>query len=263
MTVRNANRTSSTSATSSKKLSPQLEGYRMLLAVVEKTKKKEGKLPAATLEVVDADLHKGPGGVRAVDVYFDSNATYELSPGSVRFDRAMVDEKKGVFFIQHVVHGNVGPFDLPKGVTLASLLDDGTPFPRPKNELQKAVGALAKVVEKGLPEAYARGRTQLKYDDGSFRSPTNEKLEHLYIDDHTGRIPGGGLMLGKDSFWIEMIPGYSGDCIGPFDLPKDFDATAIRKANAPEKPKKKSEDAFDSREPRGSVILGGGSDRWG
>ncbi len=242
MPVRTGRAASTAAARSSQKLSPRHKALNALNSAVIKLQK-AGSLQKAKLEREDVTLFTGRGGVRAVEVALGHDDKQAMSSWP-QFDHVMVDAEHKRFYVRLRAEGNVGPFPLPRGVTLSALLDDGRPFPRARDDYERAVGKLARVVEKNLPEAYAGGHRQLDFKAGSFRAPSGEKLSHHYIDDHTGRIPGGAVMLGKDSFWVEMIPGVSGDCIGPFALPRGFDAAALERPA--DEPAVIGSDAFDS-----------------
>ncbi|MFZ5468634.1 MAG: hypothetical protein ACOZIN_04275 [Myxococcota bacterium] len=258
MSVKTVGRTKKVQNADNRVGTPRQRALLAMDALVTRAVKK-GELPKANLSLAlgDSFLFRGQGNVRAVAVEMEG---HEGLPAYPRYDRVMVDDKNKTFYVDHHVEGQLGPFPLPKGVTLATLLDDGRPFPRAKNELQKAVGALAKVVEEGLPRAYAKGSRLLDFRGGAFRAPDGERLAHHYIDDHTGRIPGGAVMIGKRNFWVEMIPGISGQALGPFPLPKDFNAKALSKGGNAPTPKRN--DAFDSGgSSRPSVHLSD-SGRW-
>jgi hypothetical protein len=186
------------------------------------------KRPTADLELKTRDLYAGKGGVKAVVVDFDPK-TDAKAAGLERLpaERLLIDEGKKQFYVSHY-SGHLGPLPLPAGVTLRTLLDTGAP--RPKNDYQKAIAGLSEKVLDGLPQALRKEHSQFEFKRGSFVSPSGEKMKHVYIDDHTNRIPGGALMIGKKEFWVELIPGYSGDCIGPFELPKGFTSKSLDRA---------------------------------
>lgn len=227
MPVRTGRASNAGAARASSSVSPRQKALGTIMSALHKAKK-AGDLPKARLELVDADLYRGRGGVRAVPVSLSHDDKQALSSWP-SFDRVMVDEKNKKLYVEDRIEGTVGPLPLPRGVSLSALFDDGSPFPRAKDDYQRAIGKLARVVEKGLPEAYAEGHVKLDFKHGHWRAPNGEKLEHHYIDDHTGRMPGGALMIGRERFWVELIPGVSGDCIGPFALPRNFDVAALER----------------------------------
>lgn len=197
-----------------------------LFTVAEKALKVR-KPKTASLELATSDLYTGKGGVKAVVVSFDREKdARRTGRSSLPVETAYIDEAKKQLYLPHW-SGTVGPLPLPAGVTLRALLDPGAP-PKAKNAYQKTIAALSEAVLDGLPKALREERTQLKFS-GGFVAPSGERMQHAYIDDHTGRIPGGALMVGKKEFWVEMIPGVSGECLGPFALPKGFSMRSLEK----------------------------------
>ena len=226
-------------APSTKSLSPHDAAFQKLNATLAKLDPK--RLPKATLTRVDADLFSSKGGGKLLSFWPPASKGYQP------IGQAMVDEKKKIFYVDHKLAGVVGPFELPRGVTLKALLDDGKAIPRGRTVAEKALGAMAGVIQAHLPEALLAGRKQLAYSGKSFLSPTKEKLEHAYIKDSTGKIPGGALMIGKSQVWVEQIPGVSGQVIGPFPLPKGYTAATLAKALGVELtlPAPKPKDGFE------------------
>lgn len=211
------------------------------------------KPPKADLKLQGYDAYVGKNGVKAIEIYFDD----KKDPRRVGRDRLpveniLVDEKKGQLYVPHW-SGMLGPFPLPKGVTVRTLLD--SPFPAARTQYQKTIAALSEKVVDGLGGAMRKGRVDFDFKNGNFVSPSGEKMKHTYIDDHTGRIPGGALMVGKKEFWVEMIPGVSGQCLGPFELPKGFTMKSLDKAE-PRTPRRPAAD--DNDRGNGWLDRGGG-----
>jgi hypothetical protein len=180
------------------------------------------KNPKTTdLDLQTSALHVGKNGVKAVTVAFDEKKDARRTGRSeLPVEQLYVDEGKKQFYVPHW-RGNIGPLPLPAGVTVRALLDPG-PQPAPRSDYGKAVAKLADAVLDGLPRVLRQEHTQFDFSRGNFISPSGEKMKHAYLTDSSGAIPGGAVMLGKKEFWVEMIPGVSGDCIGPFPLPKGF-----------------------------------------
>src|SRR5690606_25854663 len=168
-------RASNAGARAPRAVSPRHKALGAIHTALNKAKK-AGDLPKAKLERVDSELFKGRGGVRAVEVSLSHDDKEALSAWP-SFDRVLVDEKNKKLYVDDRIEGLVGPLALPRGVSLSALFDDGKPFPRARDDYERAIGKLARVVEKGLPEAYAEGHVQLEYKRGSWRAPDGEKLE--------------------------------------------------------------------------------------
>jgi len=70
--------------------------------------------------------------------------------------------------------------------------------------------------------------------------------------------------LKKKEFWLEMIPGYSGDCWGPFKLPAGFDMKELDRPARPTRSSRSSAsdgDRYDSGSSGSNRYVGGdGSD---
>ena len=267
------------STAAGKPLAPQLprkESFEAVFKLWDKANKM-AKPPVADLKMRDGDVYTGKGGVKAIQIALDGDELKKLTGRQyVPYGQIAVDDHKKQIYLQDY-RGSMGPFPLPKGVSYASLTDPG-PMPRPKNDYQRANGSLAKVVEAGMTDALLAGRTQFDFKNGKFVSPSGERMQHHYIDDHTSRIPGGALMVGKKEFWVEMIPGYSGDCLGPFPLPKGFDPKSLVRKAEPAPRRNRTTDDYSSGRGAGGVdssrgfpdsigrrgVVGGGSNyAWG
>jgi hypothetical protein len=203
------------------------ESMKLIFAAADKAMKPRNP-KTADLDLKTSDLFTGKGGVKAVVVNFDEAADgKKVGRDRLPTRTVLIDEAKKQMYVGHW-SGHIGPVPLPAGVTLRALLD--TPAPRARTDYQKTIGALAEKVLDGLPTALRKDHTQFAFKSGNFVSPSGEKMKHAYIDDHTGHIPGGALMVGKKEFWVELIPGVSGNCIGPFELPKGFTLKSLDRA---------------------------------
>ncbi len=195
---------------------------------------------------------KGGKGT-ALEVYVGIDEQKKLPSAMQHTSRLYIDESNKKFYAQSWGK-TVGPFALPKGVSWSSLLEPTTH--QPKGVDEKAVAAVAAHVRADLGAANIQGRTRV---DASKRG-----YEHIYINDPSGVIPGGALIITKDKMWIEMIPGISGDCIGPFTLPKGYTKdtliAALDSRPAPAKPEKPTTPDLPNRDRR---YVGGGSGSWG
>jgi hypothetical protein len=234
------------------------EAMKALFAAADKALK-PNKPKTTDLDLQTSDLFVGKGGVKAVSITFDEAADGKKVGRERLPTRSIaIDEGKKQFYVGHW-SGHIGPLPLPAGVTVRALLD--TPAPRARTDYQKTIHALAEKVLDGLPSVLRKEHTQFDFKNGNFVSPSGEKMKHAYIDDHTGHIPGGALMIGKKEFWVEMIPGVSGDCIGPFELPRGFTLKSLDRAQPRGTPRRTADDSGGSRWDRGGG--GGGSGELG
>ena len=254
--------TSSHAAKHSKTVHKRYAALRKLANVL---KKAPWPHPEAKLELLDHSLYKTDKG-KALEFYIDEGKDEKAMSAYDSVIRVMIDETNKEFFYQGY-DNNYGPFKLPKGVHLSDMSDDGSHISRGKTKYEKAISKLKHVVKKNLTQALLRGETNLPYVDGDFRSPsTGEALYHTYTDRDTARnhfnMPGEGLLLGKDQFWVELIPGYSGNCIGPFDYPKNFDIGVIKAKDRADEVADNSTttDSYESGSSGGSFLGGDSSD---
>ena len=253
-----------------KKLKPMHEGLRALVRAYEKAEARPGPMKKSKLEREGGDIWTGPKGERALELYFDRDDGDKAGISWLPFTRVMVDPEKKQFWAKKS-GDDVGPIDLPRGVKLEDLLDDGRSIPRGSTKAEKATSALARAVKKQRAEVYMNGNTKLDYDGDDWRSPTGEKMHHYYLEGYAERgIPGGAVMVGKEEFWVEQIPGYSGNCLGPFELPRNFDhkdlkprrrSTSSSSSSSSSSSRRRDSDSFDSG--RRSSYGGGGSGNYG
>jgi len=256
------NRTSRANASAAADLPRRFVALKKMHAVVEKAGL---NLPKAELEALPKSFYLTPNG-NAYGAYVDERDEKKMGISSSRFSRFMIDDTNKEFFVSNS-YESFGPFKLPRGVSTKDLFDDDSYVPRGKTKYEKSVSKLTRVVKNNMYDARMAGNTSLDFRDGDFRSPDGEALYHHYIDDdgladRSNRfyMPGGALMLGKEQFWVEQIPGTSGDCIGPFDYPRGFSIEEIKAKDTRDDQADSASSAstFDNSSSRGSSAAYGG-----
>lgn len=210
----------------------RFEVLKQLEAKVKKLNSDGTRPPEVDLERTSYTLLLSPNG-KVLEFRLDDRDEEKMGSSWPPFRSVAIDDENKEFYYSS--GGTTrGPVDLPRGVTSADLFDDGSYVPRGRNDYEKSIEKLTRTVKAATPEIAWQGNTQLDYSGGAFRSPDGEALYHHYIEDeHDSRanrfhMPGGALMLGENHFWVEQIPGISGNCVGPFEYPRGFDVDVIK-----------------------------------
>lgn len=249
----------STARTSRAKDAPHIAMLKLLGKAVKAAGEKLDDTEVKT-EMVNWRSTKLPGKVVAATVHLsgvdhDALGTYASA--------VHVDIERNRFYVQS--WKTMGPIALPAGFKFADLLID-KPDPVARTTYQKALVALSRSHDEQIDKVWTKKHTQMEYDGDTWRKPDGTKLHNVITDDDRFRFGNSkSLMfdLKHKEWWIEQIPGYSGDAFGPFKLPADFRIKDLVKAEKPEKPARprRADDGYEvSDRDRGHYVGGGGSD---
>jgi len=211
-------------------------------------------------ETIDYRRTKLPGRVVAASVPLQSGA--EAAALGSYASWLHFDLPRNKFY----VYGwkTTGPIDLPAGFSFSDLLKD-KPDPVPRTKYQKALTALGQSYDAEIAKVWTKKNTQLHWDGETWRKPDRTKLHHVDTEELGFCFGNNSLMfdLKHKEWWIEQIPGYSGDAFGPFKLPPNFNIKDLDKPARLEKPARSRgvDDSYEvSDRGHGSHVGGGGSD---
>jgi hypothetical protein len=175
-----------------------------------------------------------------------------------------IDRENDAFYINRW-GDNYGPFNLPDGFNYDSLFPNTHKDPAARSKGAKVLKSLTKAISDQEPEVYGKPFVDMDWDSGdrTWRTPTGGKLHQAEPYDKRYRFGGASFFfdLRKKEFWLEQIPGVSGQAKGPYKLPKGFkkeDIALLDKMDYSSRANSRDSFSTSSTSSRRSSVIGGG-----
>ena len=141
------------------------------------------------------------------------------------FNNFAVDRENGEFYFTGYDE-TCGPIELPQGFRYENLFPNTRRDPPARTQGHKVLKALTKAIHDQEPEVFGRPWVNMDYDSSgrTWRTESGGKLHKATPYDKRYEYGTQSMMfdLRKREFWLEQIPGVSGQCYGPFKLPAAF-----------------------------------------
>jgi hypothetical protein len=265
------NRSRSTSAASRLTDNRRTQGERkQMLELLSKTISDLGSNATKNKADLDRETYycvKTPGGDFIADFHLEGQERWDISG----FNSFSVDAKKGEFYFTDY-NDTYGPLKLPQGFHYPALFPNTRKDPAARTKGHKALKSLTKAIFDQEPQVYGKPWVDMDYDSAgrTWRTAAGGKLHKATPYDKRYSYGSQSFMfdLRKREFWLEQIPGVSGQCMGPFKLPAGFkkeDITALDKldySSTSTSTSTSTSDDYDSgsSRPSGSVIGSDDSD---